>query len=128
MKKIKLQEIKERIKKIEFEDFDVVVGIAEGGIVPAVLVAQHLGTDVEVVKIRYRDEDNNPIYDSPQVIGEVELSGKRVLLVDDVSRSGKTLEKGREVLKGNTVKTFVLVGKADYSLFDFKECVEWPWK
>jgi len=46
---------------------------------------------------------------------------------DTVARTGKTLEKAKEILGGNEIKTFVINGKADYSLFDYKECIEWPW-
>ena len=52
---------------------------------------------------------------------------KKVLLVDDVSRTGATLGKAKELLKGNEVNTFVLKGKADYSIFEIDGCVEWPW-
>ena len=33
----------------------------------------------------------------------------------------------KEILEGNEVKTFVLNGEADYSLFNEEECIQWPW-
>ena len=40
-----------------------------------------------------------------------------VLLIDDVSVTGKTIGLAKEVFKDFNVKTFVLVGEADYVLF-----------
>ena len=56
------------------------------------------------------------------------FSGKKVLLVDDVSRSGRTIARAREYLVGNTVRTFLLNGAADYRLYDNSECLRMPWK
>jgi hypoxanthine phosphoribosyltransferase len=51
------------------------------------------------------------------------------LVVDDVSVSGKTLEKARQLLAGNEVKTLTLKGNADYVIFpEIRDCVKWPWK
>ena len=33
----------------------------------------------------------------------------------------------KEILAENSVTTLVLNGKADYSLFEFDGCVDWPW-
>jgi hypoxanthine phosphoribosyltransferase len=49
--------------------------------------------------------------------------------VDDVSVSGKTLEKAREVFDQSTVITMVMKGKADICAFpNISQCVYWPWK
>ena len=84
-----------------------------------------------VMTMNYRDEENNPRYDEPKMIRkpDIELTGKRILLVDDVSVSGKTLNAAMEALKGLDVKTLAMKGKADYVLFpEVKDCVKWPWK
>ena len=58
-----------------------------------------------------------------------DLAGKLILLVDDVSVSGKTMAVALSQLKGLSVKTFAMKGKADYVLFpDIQDCVKWPWK
>ena len=48
--------------------------------------------------------------------------------MDDVSRTGKTLARARAWLNGNTVKTLLVNGAADYRLFDTPECLRMPWK
>ena len=59
-------------------------------------------------------------------LGIAQLLAK--LLVDDRSRTGKTFDKGKALLKGaKFIKTLVVNGKADYPLFD-EDCFTFPWK
>ena len=129
--KLILPEIAERIRKVQFPEVDLVVGIATGGIVPASLVAFHLNKSLEIVEINYRDEDNNPRYEVPQLLTRINepITGKCILLVDDVSVSGKTLKTAKDLFDGCEVITFVLKGQADISVFtEVSSCVDWPWK
>jgi len=43
---ISFTEISKKLKGFRFPDFDMVVGIARGGIVPATLIAHQLGKDL----------------------------------------------------------------------------------
>jgi hypoxanthine phosphoribosyltransferase len=124
--------ISERLRQLQLPEFDLVIGIGNGGIVPASLVAYILNAELRILVLNYRDESNTPRYDDPQVITfpeELHLTGKKVLVVDDVSVSGKTLQKAREILGNYEVVTLTMKGKADIVLFpEIKECVRWPWK
>ena len=125
------KEITERLKSIDFPRFDVVIGIGSGGVPAATMLAYHLNTELVVMTLNYRDEQNNPRYESPKVLHKPEwdLAGKRILLVDDVSVSGKTMDAALEQLPGLNVKTCAMKGKADFVLFpEIKDCVKWPWK
>jgi len=126
------KEITQRLREIEFPETDLVIGIGTGGVIPASLVAFSLGCELRILTLSFRDENNNPLQDSPVVVSkpeDLDLAGKKILLVDDVSVSGKTMETALNVLKGQNVKTFALKGKADYVLFpEIKDCVKWPWK
>lgn len=129
MEEKSLKEILERIKEIPFDKFDIIVAIARGGIIPAGLVSQILDVPVEVLKIRYRDDTHAPIFLEPHIIGDINFSfqGKRVLLIDDVSRSGKTFKVAKAALKeAGTIKTFAVNGEADYSCYN-GECFRFPW-
>jgi hypoxanthine phosphoribosyltransferase len=128
---LSFREIAERLRETDLPETDVVIGIGTGGIVPASVVAFHLNTELQVMVLNYRDEQNTPRYDEPKVLQKTvsNLYGKRILLVDDVSVSGKTMNAALEQLKGYNVKTLAMKGKADYVLFpEIKKCVKWPWK
>lgn len=125
------KQITERLKTVYFPEIDIVVGIGTGGVPAATMVAYHLNAELKVMTLNYRDEQNNPRYDEPKVLEKADwsLEGKRILLVDDVSVSGKTMNAALKQLKGLNVKTCAMKGKADYVLFpEIKECVKWPWK
>lgn len=128
---LSFREITERLKQIQLPETDVVIGIGSGGIPPATMVAYHLNSELQVMVLNYRDEQNTPRYNEPRVIErpQGQLKGKRILLVDDVSVSGKTMQAALEQLKGLNVKTLAMKGKADFVLFpEIKDCVKWPWK
>lgn len=110
---------------------DVVVGIATGGIVPAAMVAHQLGVPLRYLHLNYRAPDNTPRHESPVILADFSppAAGARVLLVDDVSVSGSTLNRACDLLVGCTITTFVLKGQADYVVFpDVTNCVNWPWR
>lgn len=82
-------------RKIEESGFrpDVIVGIIRGGMIPARLIADRLGVDT-IATIEFK------MYKGMRIRGErpyirqpltLELVGKRVLIVDDVSDTGLTL-------------------------------------
>jgi hypoxanthine phosphoribosyltransferase len=128
---ISFLEIKNALDNFSLPGVDLVIGIAEGGVAPAVLAANKLGCELKTIKINYRDENNNPKTESPELIKffAEQVERKKILIVDDVSVSGKTLDKARELFSKNHITTFVLKGKADYVLFpNIKDCVNWPWK
>ncbi len=113
-------------------DAKAVIGILRGGRVPACLIAHHLRLPLQTVRIRFRDDSNEPLSEAPVLVGpgpKPETSGGSVLLVDDVSVSGATLAEARRHLGGSKITTVVLKGKADIVLMpDLPAgCVDWPW-
>jgi hypoxanthine phosphoribosyltransferase len=115
---------------IQSEKFEAIVAVANGGIMPAALLHEELGLPMGVVQINYRDPENKPRYPEARLLeaGPAPFPGKKVLIVDDVSRSGRTLARAREFLSASTVKTFLLNGEADFSLYRTPECLRMPWK
>jgi hypoxanthine phosphoribosyltransferase len=131
-KKIRLElpQIKARLKAQVLPDVDAVIGISTGGTAPAALVAYELDKPLYTLTINYRAEDNKPQRQEPQLLEPLPNDlPKRLLLVDDVSVSGKTLELAKKLLNNYNITTLVFKGKADIVLFpEIKPCVHWPWK
>ncbi len=130
---LSFRDISARLRELEMPKFDLVIGIGTGGVVPASLVAFHTGCELVIITLNYRDENNKPRHDQPVIIQglpeEFDLSNKNVLLVDDVSVSGKTMNQALEALKAPSIQTLAMKGKADFVLFpEIKDCVKWPWK
>lgn len=128
--KLEFHTISQRLQSLLLPTVDVVVGIARGGIVPASMVAHQLGVPLMLLHLNYRDDNNKPHRPQPQLLkpSNFDPSGKRILLVDDVSVTGATLQVAQAYLKGSTIITFTFKGKADLVLFpEVRECVDWPW-
>ena len=125
-----MEEVLERFRTIEFhDDFDMIVAIANGGIVPAGIINQRLQKEVHLLRINLRDEYQHPKYDAPQLLAPVDFNfkGKSILLVDDRIKTGATIKLARELLKeARCIKTFAVNGTADYALFD-ETCFKFPW-
>ena len=133
-------EVLERFRKIVIDEpFDLIVAIANGGIVPAGILAQRLGgaggsgdgggIEVRLLRINLRDERQQPRYDAPRLLAPIdfEFAGKRVLLVDDRIKSSSTIRLARELLSdAAVVRTFAVNGDADYALYN-EQCFRFPW-
>jgi uncharacterized protein len=92
---VTLKALAERIRASGF-DPDLMVAIGSGGYIPARILKTFLGKPILAVGISYYGNDKTP-QDRPrtiQWIDEVEkkLSGKKILLVDEVDDSRVTLE------------------------------------
>lgn len=124
------EEVLERFANIEFDEtFDIIVAIANGGIVPAGIINQRLLIDVQILKINFKDENQKPRYDAPVLLKSIdfEFKNKKVLLVDDRIKSGSTIKLAKELLKeAALIKTFAVNGNADYALFN-EMCFRFPW-
>lgn len=107
----------------------MIVAIANGGIVPAGILAQRLELEVHLLKINWRDTSQKPKYDAPRLLAPISFKYQdlSILLVEDRVKSGTTLAYAMELLKGaRSIKTFAVNGKADYSLYN-EDCFLFPW-
>ena len=134
--------VTEVAKKVRSEyDVDVVVGVGKSGLIPAAIVAKKLGVaEFYSVAVRFYDDGKPPkkILGRPRITYQSvgDLSGKRVLVVDDFSHSGLTLVEVEKLLVGKgaeVVRTAVVVLRGDtktepdYYGMRFEGCVIFPW-
>jgi len=111
---------------------DVIVGIARGGLVPARLLSRNLNVRMvyvlSVIKVGEERKVMTEICD--------DLTGRKLLLVEDVLESGDSLEAGKQYLesKGAIVKTASLYVtsqtkvKPDYYLKEVDTPPQFPWE
>ena len=124
------EEVIQKIRDIKFEeDFDMVVAIANGGVIPAAIINQRLNVEFNLLKINLRDPNQKPKFDAPQLLEPInfDFKNKTILLVEDRVKSGATVKLAVGLLQDAAiVKTFAVNGSADYSLYD-EACFRFPW-
>jgi len=123
-----------QIREAAFQP-DVIVGIARGGYMPARLLSDYLGI-MNLTSFRiehYRGARKQPVTRVKYPLS-ADLSGQRVLLVDDVSDTGDTFEVAlghlRERGEPTAVRTVVMHHKITSSYvpdFYAKKVVKWRW-
>lgn len=117
---------------------DLIVGIARGGLIPAVRLS-HLLNDLsmKVIHIKYY-ENVNEEKEEPEVswsdLGK--LKGK-VLIVDDVADTGKTLEAAVNNLQDHIEGELKICSiaykpsskiKPDYYVYETEKWIVFPWE
>ena len=118
---------------------EVVVAIARGGLLPAGAIAYGLGVkNCGAINVEFYTGIGS-VLDAPEVLPpELDmtyLSGRRVLLVDDVADSGRTLALAVRLLRdrGAEVRSAVIYTKPttieqpDYSHGDTALWIDFPW-
>lgn len=106
-----------------------IVGVARGGLIPAVMLSHILDMPMNTITVSFRDAKHITADEIPQWFKEL----KNVVVVDDISDSGETL---KELKKANgDIKTAVIVQKGSSSFMaDFfadsgvEEWQVFPWE
>ena len=74
---------------------DYIVGITRGGLVPAVMLSQHLDIPMHTLNISFRDGDNlgpeSNLWMAEDAFG-YNQDAKNILIVDDINDTGRTLQ------------------------------------
>lgn len=127
---IEFKTIRTALQNAELPPADLIIGIGSGGVVLASMAACITDTPMIVLWLAYRDKNNIPIHANPQLVQDFTLPKKvnRVILVDDVVVTGKTLKTAKDILFPVKTTSLALMGAADIILFpDLESCVQWPW-
>ena len=120
-------------------DPEVVVAIARGGLLPAGAIAYALGVkNCGALNVEFYTGIGT-VLDAPEVLPPAldiaYLKGRRVLLVDDVADSGRTLALAVELLRGRgadvrSVTVYTKPGSIatpDYSWRETPLWIDFPW-
>lgn len=123
-------EVLKRFCDIKFhEDFDLIVAIANGGIIPAAIINQRLNIEYRLLKINLRDINQKAIFEIPKLISPIDFDfrDRTILLVEDRIKTGATINFAISLLqKAKQIKTFAVNGNADYALYN-ESCFKFPW-
>ncbi len=112
---------------------DVVVGIAKGGVFVGGALAAALQADFTALRVEKRRRDPAPGEPAPDQLPD--LSGRRVLVVDDVTATGSTLRKASAACRrarAREVRTAVLVRRPrgvrpDWFALETDELIVFGW-
>lgn len=118
------------LKNKKLNDIEFVVGVSRGGLIPAVLLSTKINKPLVTV---YIDKQDNIYFDRPEW-----LENKNVLVVDDIVRSGKTLDLISKYFKNNVntksisfMTLFSIKGQNKYNIpvisEELTEDTTFPW-
>lgn len=119
------------------EHFDLVIGIARGGMPVAMVVADKLGIKVDFLNVKSYTDVGERV--RPQILSTIteKIADKRILVVDDLVDGGETMESITEYLSNqnpSSMKTAVLFTKPwstfvpDYSLKVVDNWIVFPYE
>ncbi|MCL4392509.1 hypothetical protein M1413_04225 [Patescibacteria group bacterium] len=133
-------DLAERIKNSGFKP-DYLVGITAGGLVPLGLLAKRLDFEgILTVSTKSYDNDHRQKELEVTYLPEIDLKGRRVLLIDEIADSGATLKKLGEIfmdryqVKELKIATLAVnKGKSAvipdfYALAGTGEWIHFPWE
>jgi len=121
------------------ERYDTIIAVMRGGLIPARILADKLGIrDIGVIEIKFYvapgETRTKPIVRQPLTL---EIEGKKVLIVDDVSDTGKSLQVAVTAISlygPSLVHTASLYVKPwstfipDYYAYTVEEWIVFPWE
>lgn len=83
--------------------YDTILTIQRGGLVPATILAQLTGIkNIQIINVRRSKTDNiMPEWQEPEISenNNIDVTGKKVLVIDDIIGTGKSMGKVREFLR-----------------------------
>ena len=130
---------KKLAKRIKEYEPEVLVGISRGGLVPVRLFSDYLNNhNVGIMRIEFYTGINKTSK-APKITQplSINVKGKKVLLVDDVSDTGKSLKAATEYVKGlgaKEVRSVTLhfkpksILKPDYYDGESDAWIIYPWE
>ncbi len=110
-----LNELYDQLQEFQY---DLVIGLSRGGLVPAVFISHKLGVPMVVADITHEQSRGDNIDSHSNIIPDIDTNVKSILVVDDIVDSGNTILALVTNLKTSAEVTvcslFLKDGAADY--------------
>lgn len=132
-----LSKLTQMIKKSGFKP-DILIGVSRGGLIPVAILSDKLGVESEIVGVKYycgvKETKERPEITQPILSN---LSGKKVLVVDDVADIGHSLELVKKYVQEKGAKEVRLctlhykpwsVVKPEYFVEETEAWIIYPWE
>lgn len=123
--------ISEALHGFDFPEIDLVLGISQGAKSPAAMIAHQLGVELKLIIVGKKNKRGKFSVSTAEIENSAAwdfFGHHRILIVDDISITGKTIQFIRDNVKADKVYSMVLFGEADYVLFPkVKSEVKLPW-
>ena len=97
----------EKLKELEFKP-DCILAIGGGGFIPARILRTHLNIPIYAMSISFYDDREMNTAEDPEIIQDIDinlLKGKKVIIVDEIDDTGKTLKWLLHYLSSKSVGT-----------------------
>jgi hypoxanthine phosphoribosyltransferase len=118
---------------------DMIVGLSRGGLVPARIMADIMGVkEIGILGINFYKAMGKPS-DFPRITQELtmDLAGKKILIVDDIAETGRSLMVAKDYLKRKGASEIRIAAihykpnsefKPDYFAASTTAWVVYPWE
>jgi hypothetical protein len=126
-------------KEVKKYNPDILIGISRGGLVPVRILSDILDNhNIAIIKIEFY-KTINETHGFPKITHPltIDIKGKKVLVVDDVSDTGKSLAVAKDYLAGHGAKEIRFATlhykphstfKPDYFIDKTDKWIVYPWE
>lgn len=134
-----LEELGDKIKSSGFKP-DYIIGIAAGGLIPLYFLSKRLDMD-NILTISVSSYEKGKRKETViTYLPEVDLKNKKILLVDEISETGESLNKSKKAIfekyKTDEIKTAAMVVNKDkckvepdyWIVAELGEWIVFPWE
>ena len=127
------QKLAQKLKETG-KSWNKVVGVARGGVIPAVIVAHELGIHrFDTISIRSYD-DKTKTQGKLEVLNGTSTEDSNILVIEDLADTGRTLQEVRKMLPNAFIATLYTKpqgkGMVDFSLAEVSQntWIVFPWE
>lgn len=118
-------------RQIKDNEYDVIVGVSRGGLVPSTILSHKLGLPLKTLNWQTRDGDSKEI----STLFKLAVLYQKMLIVDDICDSGVTIRDMTELCKDRADFAVLVNKQKDSGLVRYQgieylgdEWVVFPWE